>query len=138
VIGLVLVSHSAKLAEGLAEVVGSIQPELPVVAAGGAEDGRLGTSAEKIRAALCHLDGEDGTLILVDLGSAVMSAEVALEWLSEGQRARVRMSDAPLVEGAILAAINAGLGLSLDALVAAIDEARQFPKNVPAPSCRSG
>jgi PTS hybrid protein len=67
-----------------------------------------------------------------------MSTEVALEWLSDEQRARIRISDAPLVEGAILAAINAGLGLSLDTVVTAIEEARQFPKNVPAVSGRSG
>lgn len=133
-IGLVLVSHSAKLAEGLAEVVGNIQPDLQVRAAGGTEDGRLGTSAARIHEALSQVDSSEGTLILLDLGSAVMSTEVALEWLTDEQRARVRISDAPLVEGAILAAINAGLGLSLDALVAAIDEARHFPKNLPAPS----
>jgi PTS hybrid protein len=137
-VGLVLVSNSAKLAEGLADLVAGIQPDLPVRAAGGTDDGRLGTSAEKIHAALCALDGNEGTLILLDLGSAVMSTEVALEWLTDEQRARVRMSDAPLVEGAVLAAINAGLGLSLDALTAAIEESRQFPKNVPAASGRSG
>ena len=137
-VGLVLVSHSQKLAEGLAEVVGSIQSELPVRAAGGTEDGRLGTSAEKIHAALRELDSPDGTLILLDLGSALMSTEIALEWLDEEQRARVRISDAPLVEGAILAAINSGLGFSLDALTAAIEEARHFPKNVRATSGQPG
>jgi dihydroxyacetone kinase phosphotransfer subunit len=122
-VGVVVVSHSARLAEGLS-------PELPVRAAGGTEDGRLGTSADRIAAALRELDGPDGVLILVDLGSAVMSAEIAVEWLDEAQRARVAISDAPLVEGAVLVATSAALGLSLDELLAAAEEARHFPKGV--------
>ena len=78
-VGLVLVSHSAKLAEGLAELVAHMQPELPVRAAGGTPDGRLGTSAERIHQAVLELDSPEGVLILVDLGSAVMSADCQAE-----------------------------------------------------------
>jgi dihydroxyacetone kinase phosphotransfer subunit len=134
-VGIVLVSHSAKLAEGIAELIAPMQPDLPIRAAGGTSDGRLGTSAERIHQAIVELDNPDGVLILLDLGSAVMSAEIALEWLSDEQRARVLISDAPLVEGAVLVATSAALGLSLEELATSAQEARQFPKVVgPVPS----
>lgn len=136
-VGVVLVSHSAKLAEGIAELITHMQPDLPVRAAGGSSDGRLGTSADKIHRAIVEVDNPDGVLILLDLGSAVMSAEIALEWLSDEQRAHVLISDAPLVEGAVLVATNAALGLSLEDLATSAQEARQFPKDVgPVPSGR--
>lgn len=129
-IGVVLVSHSARLAEGLAELISSVQPDLRVRAAGGTNDGRLGTSADRIYQAICDVYTPEGVLILLDLGSAVMSAEVALEWLGEDQRAHVLMSDAPLVEGAVLVATNAALGFTLDELAASAQEARHFPKDI--------
>jgi dihydroxyacetone kinase phosphotransfer subunit len=135
VVGLVLVSHSAKLAEGIAELIAQMQPDVPVRAAGGMPDGRLGTSAEAIGAAINAVDSAEGVLILLDLGSAAMSTEVALELLSPEQRARVIVSDAPLVEGAVVAAMQAALGLSLAEVAGSVEEARHFPKNVaPAPS----
>jgi dihydroxyacetone kinase phosphotransfer subunit len=130
VVGLVLVSHSAKLAEGIAELVGSMQPDLPVRAAGGTEDGRLGTSADLIYRALVELDNPDGAVILLDLGSALLSAEIALEWLDAEHRSRVVISDAPLVEGATLVAVNASLNLPLAELAGSAQEARQFPKGL--------
>lgn len=129
-VGVVLVSHSARLAEGLAELVASVQPDLPVRAAGGTSDGRLGTSADRIHQAIVDVYSPEGVLILLDLGSAIMSTEIALEWLSDDQRARVLMSDAPLVEGAVLVATNAALDFTLEELAASAQEARQFPKDV--------
>jgi PTS hybrid protein len=131
VVGILVVSHSERLAVGLVELLAQMQPGLPVRAAGGGPDGGLGTSADKIHRAMLELDSPDGTLVLLDLGSAVMSAEVAIERLTPDQRKRVLISDAPLVEGAILAAMNAGLGLPLAQLAISAQEARQFPKNVP-------
>lgn len=127
-VGLVIVSHSATLAAGVAELLADMQPDVPVRAAGGGPDGTLGTSADTITRAIAALDNPDGVLVFVDLGSAVMSAEMALEGLSPDQRGRVTISDAPLVEGAVLAAVNAGLGLSLAEVAAAAREAREFPK----------
>ena len=129
-VGLVVVSHSAKLAEGVVELVLSLQPDLKIRAAGGTDDGRLGTSAERILEAILAVDDVDGVLILVDLGSAVMSAEVALEWLPDDRRDRVVISAAPLVEGAILAATSAAPGLSAIDLAGIAEAAREFPKNV--------
>lgn len=116
-IGLVLVTHSASIAEGLREMVAQVAgADVPVATAGGTDDGRIGTSAPRIAAAIrSTLDaGADGTLILLDLGSAVFSLQLALEEFDPGERARLRVSDAPLVEGAILAAVQASIGSSLD------------------------
>src|SRR5205823_4982116 len=85
---------------------------VPVAAAGGTADGRLGTNAEAIVAALRAILAEsgDGVLVLLDLGSAWLSVEVALEELSDTERARIHVSEAPLVEGAVLAAVQASVG----------------------------
>jgi dihydroxyacetone kinase phosphotransfer subunit len=129
-VGLLIVSHSLKLGEGIVELVQQLAPELPVRAAGGMNDGSLGTSVEKIHEALLALDNPSGVLVLVDLGSAVMSTEVALEWLSDVQRQRVALSGAPLVEGAVLVATNASLHLPLEELAEAAWQARDFPKTI--------
>src|SRR6266705_7164086 len=113
-VGLVIVSHSAQLAVGVVELAGQMtQGKTPIAAAGGAIDDILGTSADKILAALQSVDGPDGVLVLLDLGSAILSAELALEMLSDEQRDRIRLSYAPLVEGAVAAALEASLGRPL-------------------------
>ncbi|HEV8546608.1 MAG TPA: dihydroxyacetone kinase phosphoryl donor subunit DhaM [Candidatus Limnocylindrales bacterium] len=116
-VGLVLVSHSSMIAEGLRSMVAQVAgDEVPVAIAGGTEDGRLGTSAPRIVEAIrSTLDsGAEGTLILLDLGSAALSLELALEDFEPAERARLRVSEAPLVEGAVLSAVQASLGASLD------------------------
>src|SRR5438067_739395 len=112
-VGLVIVSHSAQLANGVAELAGQMtQGATQIAAAGGGVDNILGTSAEKIQAAIQAVDGPDGVLVLLDLGSAILSAEMALELLNSEQQ-HVMLSFAPLVEGAIAAAIEASLGHTL-------------------------
>jgi phosphoenolpyruvate-protein phosphotransferase/dihydroxyacetone kinase phosphotransfer subunit len=113
-VGLVIVSHSAQLAAGVVELAGQMtQGKTPIAAAGGAIDDILGTSADKILEAIQSVDGPDGVLVLLDLGSAILSAEMALEMLSDEQRDRIRLSYAPLVEGAVAAALEASLGRTL-------------------------
>src|SRR2546425_8499137 len=113
-VGLVIVSHSTQLAAGVAELAGQMtQGKVPIAPAGGAGDNILGTSADKILAAIQAIDGPDGVLVLLDLGSAVLAAEMALELLDSEQQQRVLLSFAPLVEGAIAAAVEASLGHSL-------------------------
>jgi PTS hybrid protein len=130
-VGIVLVSHSARLVEGLQELVGQLSGgQVPVAIAGGGPQGELGTSADKVRAAIASVAGADGVLILVDLGSATLSAETAIELLDPQPPGPVRISDAPLVEGAIVAVIHAGLGDSLESVMAAAAEARQMSKNL--------
>jgi dihydroxyacetone kinase phosphotransfer subunit len=126
---LVLVSHSAQLIEGLLEMVRQVAGlEGGVAAAGGAADGSLGTSSEAILRAIDAVDGPDGVLVLMDLGSAVMTAELVLEDLPPERRARVRLSNAPLVEGAVAAAVQASIGGTLDEVAAAAEAVMEVPK----------
>ena len=115
-VGLVLVSHSALIADGLRDMVAQVAgPDVPVTTAGGTDDGRLGTSAPRITAAIeaAIAAGADEAIILLDLGSAALSLELALEEFTPDVRVRLLVSEAPLVEGAILAAVQASIGASL-------------------------
>src|SRR6478672_1905052 len=130
-IGLVLVSHSGTLVDGLRDMVAQVAgDEVPVATAGGTEDGRLGTSAPRIAAALRSVldGGADAVLVLLDLGSAALSLELALEDLDAGDRAKIRISEAPLVEGAILAAVQASIDAPIDDVVAAAEGAATMAK----------
>lgn len=120
-VGLVIVSHSAKLAEGVVELVRGVGgPEVLIAAAGGMDlpGEPLGTDANRIHQAIQRVYSPDGVVLLVDLGSAILASEMALEMLEPSQREHVAISPAPLVEGAIAAAAQARLGLSLDAVMA--------------------
>ncbi|HZO72696.1 MAG TPA: phosphoenolpyruvate--protein phosphotransferase [Ktedonobacteraceae bacterium] len=113
-VGLVIVAHSAQLAAGVAELAGQMtKGAVRIIASGGAGDGVLGTSADVILTAIQTADDTDGVLILLDLGSAILSTEMALEMLDDEQRHRVTLTYAPLVEGAVTAALEASLGHSL-------------------------
>ena len=114
-VGIVIVSHSEALADGVVRLAREMGgEELALEAAGGmAEPGALGTDAERVRAAIERAMSDDGVLVLMDLGSALMSTEFAIEMLGESP-GRVVMSAAPLVEGAVAAAVAARGGASLD------------------------
>ncbi|MEV0840738.1 dihydroxyacetone kinase phosphoryl donor subunit DhaM [Actinocatenispora sera] len=118
-IGLVLVSHSTALATGLAELVGQMAPAVPVVPAGGDVDGGLGTSADRVADAMSAADRGAGVVVLYDLGSARMAAELALEFAEPELADRTRLVDASFVEGAVAAGAAAAGGQSLDQVVAA-------------------
>src|SRR6266851_3116783 len=125
-VGLVIVSHSARLAAGVAELAGQMsQGKTPIAAAGGTVDDVLGTSVDKILAAIQSVDNPDGVLVLLDLGSALLSTEMALEMLSDDQRKRIRLSYAPLVEGALSAALEASLGHPLAQVQQAAEKTAQ-------------
>lgn len=126
-IGLLIVSHSAKIAEGTRELAEQMtRGEVPIAAAGGTDDGSLGTSANLIRAAADRLaaSGADALLVLVDLGSAVMSAEIALENWSRPYR----LSNGPLVEGALMAAVEASVGANLEQVAAVAEQTKDLLK----------
>ncbi|MCB0076439.1 MAG: phosphoenolpyruvate--protein phosphotransferase [Anaerolineales bacterium] len=129
-IALLLISHSATLAQGVRDLAQQMAPELPILAAGGTDEGEIGTSFEKIYQGMTEGLAHDGLLVLMDLGSAVMTAESALDMLDEAQRARVRLSNGPLVEGALAAATTAAGGASLDEVAAAAHEAASMQKGV--------
>jgi phosphoenolpyruvate---glycerone phosphotransferase subunit DhaM len=129
-VSILIVSHSAQLAAGVREFIeGVTHGAVPIAAVGGAADGSLGTSIEQIRAGLKELSSPDGTLVLVDFNSAVMSVEVALEDMGGHP---VVISDAPLVEGAYMAAVEASVGASLAEAAAAALRAREMVKVHPA------
>ena len=126
---LVLVSHSKMLADGLREMVVQVAGErVRVAAAGGTADGRLGTNADAVVEAIRAVDDGNGVLVLLDLGSAWLSVEMALEALSDAERARVCVSEAPLVEGAVLAAVQASVGARLAEVAAAAAGAAALSK----------
>ena len=120
-VGIVLVSHSDRLAEGAADLAGQVGGDsVRVIAAGGTEDGGLGTSAEKVARALAAAESGAGVLVLPDLGSAVLTVLAMLEDL---RGARVMLADAPFVEGAVAAAVTAAAGADLRAVAKAAEEA---------------
>ncbi len=122
-VGLVIVAHSAQLAAGVAELAGQMTKDaVRIIAGGGAGNGILGTSADVILTAIQAADDPDGVLILLDLGSAILSTEMALEMLDDEQRKRVTLTYAPLVEGAVTAALEASLGHSLAQVKAAAEK----------------
>ena len=106
-VGIVIVSHSEKIAEGVKEVAEQMVPEVKIYSAGGTDDGRIGTDAMKISAAIENAFDKDGVILLFDLGSSLMNAEMAIEFLDEDIKSKVEIIDAPLVEGAIVAAVYA-------------------------------
>ncbi|MEU8634459.1 dihydroxyacetone kinase phosphoryl donor subunit DhaM [Amycolatopsis sp. NPDC048633] len=107
-VGIVLVSHSAKLAEGLAELAAQMAPDITILPAGGLSDGSIGTDYDEVVAATQRADSGDGVVLLYDLGSAQMTAELAVESLADPSAAVV--ADGPLVEGAVAAAVAAQSG----------------------------
>ena len=128
-VGIVVVSHSARLAEGVVELAREMAGEVRLLPAGGlapepggggAGEAPLGTDAARVMEAVEAADdgSGDGVLVLMDLGSALLSAETALDLIDPDAAARVRLSAAPLVEGAVAAAVAAQAGSSLDAVAA--------------------
>ena len=127
-VGIVIVSHSEKLAAGVVEIAKMMAPDAPIAAAGGMEDGTLGTSYGKISAAVDEVYSADGVVVLMDMGSAVMTTEIVIE---DKDDSKVRMLDCPLVEGAVLAAVESTGGITLDELAVKIKESynvRKFPE----------
>jgi PTS hybrid protein len=126
---IVVVSHSDKIADGAVELAAQMAPDVMMVPAGGTTDGRIGTSLEKVMAALEQAAGADGVVVLTDLGSAVMTAESALEF-AEGP-ATVLLADAPIVEGLVAAAVAAQGGASVHAVRRAAEATRGYPASRP-------
>lgn len=110
-VGIVVISHSSKIAEGVVEMALQMAPEVPMIAAGGTSDGRIGTDVEKISEAIKKVYSEDGVLILFDLGSAYMNAEMAMDFLiGEVDADKIELVDCALIEGGITAAVESSIG----------------------------
>jgi phosphoenolpyruvate---glycerone phosphotransferase subunit DhaM len=127
-VGIVLVSHSAALAEGAAELASQVSGgTVAIIPAGGTDDGRLGTSAAKVQRAVKLADGGAGVVIVPDLGSAVLTVRALLGETGE-LPAPVEVADAPFVEGAVAATVAAAAGGDIGAVLAAAEEARHARK----------
>ena len=109
-----IVSHSEKIAEGVKEVAEQMVPEVKIYSAGGTDDGRIGTDAMKISAAIENAFDKDGVILLFDLGSSLMNAEMAIEFLDEDIKSKVEIIDAPLVEGTIVTAVYASMNKTIE------------------------
>ena len=112
-VGIVIVSHSSKVAEGVKELALQMASNVPIAAAGGTSDNELGTDLEKIILAIKQVYSKDGVAILFDLGSACMNAQMAIESLTDEMQSNVKIIDAALVEGAITIAVDSSIGKSL-------------------------
>ena len=123
-VGVVFVSHSARIAEGLVELARQMAPSAALVAAGGTDDGRIGTSFDLVSSGIAEADSGVGVVVLCDLGSAILTTETALDFLDDETRERVRIVDAPLVEGGVAAAVAAESGDDLAQVVSAAESAR--------------
>ena len=124
-VGIAGVAHSPGLAEGAVELAKLMAGNARIAAAGGLEDGTPGTSFEKIMTAIESVYSEDGVAVLMDMGSAVMTTEMVIESLGYDN---VFMLDGPVVEGAIVAALEASLGTPAEELQSTVDEARAAKK----------
>lgn len=128
-VGLVVVSHSAAIAEGIVELAAQMAgPDVRLVAAGGTADGSLGTDASRIAEAILAADAGSGVIVLPDLGSAVLATHTALEILALDEPDRVRVSHGPIVEGAVVGAVQASIGATLDEVLAAAEGAATLYK----------
>ena len=124
-VGVVIVSHSEKLALGVADATRIMADGCPVATAGGNDDGGYGTSYEKIKNAILSVYSGDGAVVLMDMGSAVMTAEMVIEELGYTD---VLMVDCPIAEGAIAATLSALTGDSLEEVKAAALSAKTEAK----------
>ena len=124
-VGIVIVSHSKNLEDSVVEFTGLMAPDAKIAAAGGMEDGGFGTSFEKIQKAIESVYSEEGVIVLMDMGSAVMTTEMVLDMFEPDT---VKMADCPLVEGAVVATINAVSGMKMDEILAALSQVAGTPK----------
>lgn len=122
-VGLVFISHSSKIADGLLDLATQMAPQTRMVPAGGTDDGGIGTSFTKVVSGIAQADAGAGVVLLCDLGSAILTAETALDFLGDAARARVRIVDAPLVEGGVAAAVAAEIGGDIESVVRAAQSA---------------
>lgn len=128
-IGVVIVSHSEYIANGLKDLVNEMNDgSVPVIAAGGADGGRIGTSAIRIQNAIESLEDCEHILIYADLGSSVLSAETAIDIVDEDLAEKVQIVDAPIVEGALAGVVQATISDDVNEVIRVSEEARNAHK----------
>jgi PTS hybrid protein len=131
VVGLVIVSHSSKIAAGVVDLAAQMAEGVRIVPAGGTDEDGIGTSFDKVSSAMAEADDGAGVVVLCDLGSAILTAETALDFVDDEVRERVLIADAPLVEGAVAAAVAAQVGGTLQEVVDAAESANMSLEHNP-------
>lgn len=126
-VGIVIVSHSKKASDGIVELALQMAGDkVDIISAGGMEDGSMGTDTLKIQQAIEDADSGEGVLILIDMGSGVLSAQTAVDLIAGGIDTEI--ADAPVLEGAVFAAVQAAMGGTLDEVKKAAEEVRKVSK----------
>ncbi|MFW6001465.1 MAG: dihydroxyacetone kinase phosphoryl donor subunit DhaM [Halanaerobium sp.] len=129
-VSILIVSHSQEIAQGTKELAEQMkQGDIQIKAVGGTQEGDIGTDPDAIEAAVNELDKSDGLIILADLGSAVMSVNMVLDWLDDEIKEKIVLADAPIVEGAVISAIESSMGNSLEDILTSIESAEIIKKN---------
>ena len=137
-VGVLVVSHSAAVAQGTVDIARQMAGDVHLAAAGGTDDGGIGTSFEAITAGIEELAGDDAVVVLCDLGSAYLTTDTALDFLDDDLRSRVHVSDAPLVEGTVAAAVAAQTGGDVSAVLAAAASAAGSAAAADTPASQPG
>ncbi|WP_195270208.1 dihydroxyacetone kinase phosphoryl donor subunit DhaM [Eubacterium sp. 1001713B170207_170306_E7] len=125
-VGIVVVSHSQKVAEGAKELALQMAADAKIAAAGGLQDGSIGTDMEKITNAINEVMSDDGVIMLVDMGSAIMTSEMAIEMSDNPDK--IKIVDTPVVEGTIFGAVEASIGSSMEQIMDVLAQAKTQPK----------
>ena len=122
---IVIVSHSKKLAEGVADICKMAAHSQIVYSVGGLEDGSFGTDYQRIESILRTVDNSEGVIVFADLGSSVMTAEMAIENIGSDT---IKIADCPMVEGAVMAAVLSSAGVDTDTIMKELDTVAQQKK----------
>lgn len=125
-VSFIVITHSPILAEGVCEEARIMAPDAVIIPAGGTDDGEIGTSINKITSAINTAYTEDGVIILADMGSAIMTARLAVEELDDDMAENIFIADCPLVEGAVLGTV---LSVSGDSAQSITDELSHVAEN---------
>lgn len=121
-VSLLILSHSEKLAQGVRELAQEMAKGIKIKAVGGTFDGRLGSDYNKVYDALSEMYTNEGVIVLFDIGSSYMNAELVREALANEGKTNIHIAAAALVEGAVIAAIQISIGKSIDAILESLQE----------------
>jgi dihydroxyacetone kinase phosphotransfer subunit len=122
-VGIVIVSHSNKVAEGIKDILEQMaQGMVSIAAAGGTADLEIGTDPFKIKDAIEEVYSEDGVIIFIDIGSAIMNTKIAIEFLDEEYQNNIVIANAPVLEGGLVAAVESKIGRDLKSIKESVEQ----------------
>lgn len=127
-VSIVIVSHSQKLADSIAEIALLMARTAKIEAVGGNDDGDFGSSETKIINAINEMYTEDGTIVIADIGSSVNTAKTAIKKVIESGKKNVVLADCPIIEGAIAAAVMSSVDMPFDEVLRQAEDAKKLKK----------